>query len=62
MLFNDQLEAIETDLLATASVLDGDQAETEEELEIDEESDEEMGEDAADEEVSDEEAEEEAGN
>ncbi|MEO6039091.1 MAG: hypothetical protein ABIQ93_11820 [Saprospiraceae bacterium] len=33
MLFNEQPEPVETDLLATASVHDGEQAEPEEELE-----------------------------
>lgn len=40
MLFNEQLEPVETDLLATASIIDGDQAEPEEEMENEAEVDE----------------------
>lgn len=46
MLFNEQLEPVETDLLATASLTDGDQAEPEEEQENEEEVDEDGADDS----------------
>lgn len=55
MLFNEELETLETDLLVTDSELDGDQAESEEEVEMDEEEEADEADEAA-EEASEEEA------
>ncbi len=58
MLFNEELDTLETDLLVTDSELDGDQAEPEEELENDDEADE--ADEEADLDEADEDAQEEA--
>lgn len=49
MLFNEELDTLETDLLVTDSELDGDQAEAEDEVEMDDENDDEVAPDEADE-------------
>lgn len=54
MLFNEELDTLETDLLVTDSELDGDQAEPEEEVENDDEADEEIVPDEADEDAEEE--------